>query len=270
MTKPFIKWVGGKTQLLSQLQSRMPGKYNRYFEPFVGGGAMLLDLDPQDACISDANEELINTYHVVKNKPFELMDYLDNCANDEDVYYQIRGLDRDVENFSSLSSVERAGRFVYLNKTCFNGLHRTNKQGHFNVSWGKRKRVSFYSKDNILDASKALQDVEIASTDFLAIKDKVAANDFVYLDPPYDPVSDTANFVGYTKNGFADDMQTKVRDLCDHINKVGAYFMLSNAATDRIFELYQDYKVDIVEARRSINCKGDHRGKVGEVIVTNY
>jgi DNA adenine methylase len=272
MCKPIIKWVGGKRQLLNEIKALMPKKYNRYFEPFIGGGALFLELKPKNAVINDYNKELSNLYTVVRDNPNELIDSVCKHKNESDYYYKIRALDREEESYSKLSNIEKASRFIYLNKTGFNGLYRVNSKGQCNVPFGRYKNPAYCEPENLQKCSDLLKHTEILNGDFEGIKDKIQKGDFVYLDPPYVPLNITSSFTGYTENGFDENMQLRLRELCDHINNIGAYFMLSNSYTDFILELYDidGYTINTVEANRSINSKGDGRGKVKEVIVTNY
>lgn len=259
-----IKWVGGKRKLLPELVARMPEIYNSYFELFAGSAAPFLALQPEQAHLNDSNSQLINSYQVIKDKPLELMEYLDQCLNNEQRYYEIRNLDRSPQ-FDQLTDVEQAGRFIYLNKTGFNGLHRTNKRGEFNVSWGKKKTVTYYDRDNILALSKALKNVELSSADYRSLKEQIKPNDLVYLDPPY-----LNTFANYTKDGFTLEDQVKVKEFCDQITQIGAYFMLSNSANEDIYYLFNDYNVEVIHTRYSVSGKAKGRTPAREVIVTNY
>lgn len=272
MCKPIIKWVGGKRQLMDDLKRLMPKQYNRYFEPFIGGGALFFELKPKNALINDYNKELSNLYSVVKNNPDKLIDDVCKHKNESDYYYDIRALDRDEKAFSKLSDVEKASRFIFLNKTGFNGLYRVNSKGQCNVPFGRYKNPSYCDPENLKSCSELLQNTEITNGDFESIKDKVKKGDFVYFDPPYVPLNTTSSFTGYTEKGFDEDMQWRLRELCDHINDIGAYFMLSNSYTEFILDLYNvdGYTIHTVKAGRSINSKCDGRGKVKEVVVTNY
>ena len=272
MCKPIVKWVGGKRQLLDELISLMPKKYNRYIEPFIGGGALFFELCPENALINDYNKELINLYRVVKNKPMELINDLKKHKNRSEYYYKIRALDRDEKKFEKLTYVERASRFIYLNKTGFNGLYRVNSKNQYNVPFGKYKNPKYCEPDNIMACSKLLQKTEIINGDFEIIKNKIKKGDFVYFDPPYVPLTATASFTGYTDKGFNEDMQFRLKELCDYIDSIGAYFMLSNSYCDFVLELYNvdNYAIHTVKAKRNINCNGNGRGEVKEVIITNY
>lgn len=268
----MVKWAGGKRQLMSELKSLMPRKYNSYIEPFIGGGALFFELKPKNGIINDYNKELVNLYRVVKNEPTELIHDISKHKNVSEYYYEIRALDRDENNFKKLTAIERASRFIFLNKTGFNGLYRVNQKGQCNVPFGRYKNPKYCDPDNILSCSKLLKDTKIVNGDFEIIKDEIKQRDFIYLDPPYAPVTAKASFTGYTEKGFDENMQFRLRELCDYIDSIGAYFMLSNSYCDFILELYNvnNYNIHIVKAKRNINSKGDGRGKVKEVIVTNY
>ena len=270
MCKPIIKWVGGKRQLITELKSLLPKNYNKYIEPFFGGGALFFELKPRNAIINDYNKELINFYKVVRDNPEELINDVCKHKNEPDYYYKIRALDRDKKVFNELTSIEKASRFIYLNKTGFNGLYRVNSKGQYNVPFGKYKNPSYYDFDNISACSELLKNVRITKGDFENIKEKINKGDLVYFDPPYVPLNKTSNFTGYTNKGFDESMQIRLKKLCDYTTEVGAYFMLSNSYTDFILNLYQRYNIHIVEAKRSINSKGTGRGKINEVIITNY
>jgi DNA adenine methylase len=272
MGKPIIKWVGGKRQLLNELKRIMPKKYNRYFEPFIGGGALFFELEPKGAFINDYNSELINLYTVIRNNPNKLIDNVCKHKNESNYYYNIRALDRDAKAYNKLSDIEKASRFIYLNKTGFNGLYRVNSKGQFNVPFGRYEHPNYYDLKNIEECSNILQYTEISNDDFEIIRNKVQKEDFVYLDPPYVPLNATSSFTGYTDKGFDEHMQLRLRKLCDHIDSVGAFFMLSNSYTNYILELYdvEGYTVHTVKASRNINSKASGRGKIKEVVITNY
>ena len=272
MCKPIIKWVGGKRQLLEEIKKRMPQKYNKYFEPFFGGGALFFELKPENAFINDYNSELINLYKIVRDNPSYLIDNLKKHKNELEYYYEVRSKDRDKPLFSKLTEVERASRFLYLNKTGFNGLYRVNSKGEYNVPFGKYKNPNYYDENNLLLCSELLKNAEISIGDFEIIKDKIEKEDFIYLDPPYVPLNTTSNFTGYTDKGFDDDMHFRLRDLCDYIHNKGAYFLMSNSTAELVYELYNidGYFIDEVKANRNINSKASGRGKITEVIITNY
>lgn len=271
---PFVKWVGGKRQLLAELASYYPQKFNRYFEPFIGGGANLLNLLPEKAIINDFNEELINAWQVVKDQPEKLISLVnDHVDNDSKEYYlNIRLADRD-GRLSKMSAVERAARFIYLNKAGFNGLWRVNSKGQNNVPYGAHKKVSI-SVDAIRNDHHYLvtHDIEILQGDYRDAVTSAEQDDFVYFDPPYIPVNQTAAFTSYTKDGFGLIQQEELRDLALQLADRGVKVMLSNSDVPLIEQLYanRQFHIHHVQARRSVNSKGNRRGKVGEVIITTY
>lgn len=270
--KPVLKWVGGKTQLLKDITLHLPKEYNDYYEAFIGGGAVCFNLAPQNAHINDFNAELVNLYKVIKKSPKKLIASLKKHENTEEYFYNIRGLDRNKEAYAKLSDVDRASRIVYLNKTCYNGLYRVNSNGEYNAPFGRYKNPLICDEVNIMELSKYFNEanVRITNLDFAkAVKD-AKAGDFVYLDPPYDPVTQTAAFTSYNANGFNRTEQVRLKELCDDLTARGVKWMLSNSATDFILDLYKDYRIVIVKANRCINSKGDSRGKVDEVLVMNY
>lgn len=270
--KPVIKWVGGKTQLLDELIKRIPKEYNTYFEAFLGGGALLFAITPKKAKINDFNAELVNLYNTIRCKADDLIKELKSGLydNSEDSFYKIRNLDRNSVEFDSLSDVIKASRTIYLNKTCYNGLYRVNSKGEFNTPFGRYKNPLICDEENIRNVSKYLKTVSIFNLDFEEFLKKAKAGDFVYLDPPYDVVSKTASFTAYNKAGFSRDEQIRLKEACDKLTSKGVKWMLSNSATPFILELYKDYNIDIVYAKRCINSKGDKRGNVEEVLVRNY
>ncbi len=269
MCKPVIKWVGGKRQLLNDLSSLLPKQYNRYFEPFIGGGALFFSLKHKNSFINDYNHELTNLYTCIKNNPNELIENLHKHNNSEEYYYNMRALDRDIELYKKLSNIEKASRFIYLNKTGFNGLYRVNQKGQHNVPYGKYKNPKWLDEENIKACNKLLVNTEIGTGDFENIKPLIKKGDFVYFDPPYVPLNKNS-FTAYTKDGFDSETQERLKDMCDFIHAKGAYFMLSNSYNDYILDLYKDYDIKTVMANRAINCKATGRGKIKEVVVINY
>ncbi len=268
-TYPIVKWVGGKRQLMFELIKNMPKSYNRYFEPFIGGGALFFELQPEQAYISDMNEELINLYSIVRDNVYELIDDLSKHEVSKEYFLEIRNIDR-TEEYSKLSNVERASRFIYLNRTCFNGMYRVNSKGEFNVPFGHYKNPRIIDENNLLNCSELLKKTEIKCADFSEILTKVKKGDLVYFDPPYVPLNETSSFTSYTKDGFDINMQFKLRDVCDELDNKGVKFMLSNSDTKLVNELYANYKIKKVFASRQINANADGRGKITEVLVRNY
>ena len=268
-TYPIVKWVGGKRQLMFELLKNMPETYNRYFEPFIGGGALFFELQPQNGYISDMNEELINLYSVVRDDVYELIEDLNKHKVSKEYFLKIRNLDR-TEKYNKLSDIQKASRFIYLNRTCFNGMYRVNSQGQFNVPFGNYKNPRIVDAENLVNCSKLLKNTEIYCADFSEILNKVQKGDFVYFDPPYVPLNETSSFTSYTKDGFDLDMQFKLRDVCDELDSMGVMFMLSNSDTKLVNELYSNYEIKKVFASRAINANGNGRGKITEVLVRNY
>lgn len=272
--KPFVKWAGGKRQVINELLKYVPDEFDTYYEPFVGGGALLFELSPKKAVINDSNEELMNVYNVLCNEEkFKKMCNLLNSyetKHNEEFYYNIRNKDRSKTSFNRLSDYTRAARTIYLNKACFNGLYRVNSKNEFNVPFGKKTHVNTYEGSNLITVSNYLtmNDVKILSVDFEeAVKD-AKKGDFVYFDPPYD--SDTKSFTSYTETGFDKSEQTRLARVFKELDKKGVYVMLSNHSTVLVNELYKDYHIYTIEAKRNINANGKKRGKVEELIITNY
>ena len=268
-TYPIVKWVGGKRQLMFELLKNMPENYNRYFEPFIGGGALFFELQPDNAYISDMNEELINLYKVVRDNVEELITDLQKHDISKEYFMEIRNIDR-TEEYKKWSNIQKASRFIYLNRTCFNGMYRVNSKGEFNVPFGHYKNPRILDENNLINCSNLLQRTEIKHADFSEILKKVKKGDFVYFDPPYVPLSETSSFTSYTKDGFDMDMQFKLRDVCDELDSMGVKFLLSNSDTKLVNELYENYNIKKVFASRQINANADGRGKITEVLVRNY
>jgi DNA adenine methylase len=272
--KPFLKWVGGKQQLLSQFETYFPPNFERYFEPFVGGGAVFFhlwntDRLPKQIFLFDNNEELINVYRVVRDELDELVKLLATHKknHNKDYYYQIRHLDR--QNIE-LTNIERAARTIYLNRTCYNGLYRVNSKKQFNVPMGSYKNPKILYKDVLETASSALQNVSLTVKDFRDIITLAQTGDFFYFDPPYDPVSKTASFTGYTAGSFGDEDQQDLAEVFKKLTEQGCLCMLSNSYTPFILELYQDFRIEVVYARRAVNSDANGRGNIKEVVVLNY
>lgn len=271
LLQPFLKWAGGKRQLLPILKTKVPKRYNRYYEPFVGAGALLFEIQPKKAVINDINSELINCYKVIKEDLEELILDLSQHNNEKEYYYSIRDLDRS-DSYSSLSDIKKASRIIYLNKTCYNGLFRVNSQGQFNVPFGKYKNPKIVDEIVLKAINHYLTNnsVEIRNLDFEDALSDARSGDFVYIDPPYDPVSDTSSFTGYSIDGFGKEEQKRLKSVFDLLNERGCKVMLSNSDTPFILDLYQDYHQITVEAKRNINSVPDGRGKIDEILVTNY
>ena len=299
--KPFLKWAGGKTQLLDELYKRLPssliqsGKIERYVEPFVGGGAFFFFLKRnfkfKESFLIDINKELIIGYKVIQNNVNELIDELSSMEEKylklseeqrKDFYYNIRDeYNRQKDNFDyvnyNLDWVKRAAYLIFLNKTCFNGLYRLNKKGEFNVPFGKYKNPTICDADNLIEVSKALENTEVICADFEESKKYIHKNTLVYLDPPYRPLNNTSNFTSYNENGFDDDDQRRLAQFFKEMDKKGAYLILSNSdpknedVDDNFFdELYAGFIIERVKAKRYINSNGDKRGDISELIIRNY
>lgn len=272
--KPFVKWAGGKRSIINKLLELAPCKFNTYYEPFVGGGAMLLELAPKKAVINDYNTELINVYNCIKDDT-KLTNMLSELGkhetnHSEEYYYKIRDLDRNKSKFNRLVDYKRAARTIYLNKACFNGLYRVNSKNEFNVPSGKKTKVNTCDRFNIglIYCYLNSNDVQILSIDFEEAVKKAKKGDFIYFDPPYD--SDTTTFNSYTENGFGKEEQKRLADVFKDLDKRGCYVMLSNYNTSLIKELYKDYNFNYVTAQRNIGASAKNRGIVEEVIITNY
>jgi DNA adenine methylase len=277
--KPFVKWVGGKRQLLKQFKdlALYPPEHfdpvkNHYFEPFVGGGAVFFDLLPLKAHISDINVELVTTYNVIKSSLEKLILELQNgkYLYDKDIFLDIRSWDT-----TTISDIRRAARFIYLNRTAFNGLYRVNKSGGFNVPFGKYTNPQILDENNLRKVSEALKNVAISNLSYKHVLDKAKIGDFIYFDPPYYPVSRTASFTAYSSDSFLEKEQEELRDTFLELHKRGCYVMLSNSDTSFSENLFKKYKKDgisihRVHAGRAINSNSDKRGKITEIIVTNY
>ncbi len=272
LAAPVLKWVGGKRQLLQDISKHIPEKYSTYYEPFLGGGAVLFNLQPDKAVVNDINEDLINVYTIIRDNLEELIEDLKNHKNKADYFYEIRELDRDKKKYSQLSKIEKASRIIYLNKTCYNGLFRVNQQGEFNTPFGRYKNPNIVNETTLRAVSNYFNKAKIIFKcgDFEEAVKGIRKSSFVYFDPPYDPVSDSANFTGYNKGGFDKEEQIRLKNLCDKLDARGIKFLLSNSVTEFILELYEDYNKTIVQANRAINSRGDKRGKVAEVLVKNY
>ncbi len=272
---PFLKWAGGKNALLEQYQPFFPERAETYYEPFVGGGAVFFHLRSRDFadryCLSDINEELINVYRVVRDRVDDLITLLKRHQREHsrEYYYRIRAMDRQPE-WPERDPVERAARMIYLNKTGYNGLWRVNSRGHFNVPMGRYRNPAILDEPRLRAASDALAGVEIAVKDFRAIAGEAGADDFVYFDPPYVPLSATSDFTGYHANGFGSEEQRALAEVYRRLSAKGCRVMLSNSDTPFVRELYAGFRIETVQARRAINSKASRRGLISEVVVLNY
>ncbi len=273
LVQPFLKWAGGKRQLLPVIQKYIPATYNSYFEPFVGAGALLFHLQPSQAVVNDINPELINCYEVIKTHLSELIQLLTQHQQNHnpEYFYQIRALDR-TNIYHQLTKIERAARLIYLNKTCFNGLYRVNSKGQFNTPLGSYKNPNILDIPVLTSISEYLNcaDIFFSTGDFAQVINKAHANDFIYLDPPYDPVSATASFTSYALNSFGRPEQIRLKETIDSARNKGCKIMLSNSGTDFIKDLYAGYTIIPVPATRNINAVGSGRGKIEELLIMNY
>ncbi len=273
LVMPFVKWVGGKRQLMASIVEQLPKniKEFRYVEPFVGGGAVFFNLQPRNAVINDSNEELINVYRVIKTNPEVLIADLKKHINEPDYFYEIRALDR-TDAFKKLTPVQRASRVIYLNKTCYNGLYRVNNAGEFNVPFGKYKNPNIVNEPVIKAVSRYLNsaNISINNKDYGEILNLANEHSFVYLDPPYHPISESSNFTGYVQGGWDSADQIRLRKACDVLDSKGVKFLLSNSSAPLIKEQYQSYKIITVKANRAVNSNGADRGEIDEVLIKNY
>lgn len=266
--KPFVKWAGGKRQLVKVLATHVPKNYNTYIEPFLGGGALLFELLPEKAIVSDINEELINAYRVIKENVEELIEELKRHKNSPEYYYKIRSIDP-----KRLDPVKRASRFIYLNKTCYNGLYRENSKGEFNVPFGYYKNPKIVEEDNLRAISEYLNSsqITILASDFRQVCDMARCGDFVYLDPPYYPYNGISSFTKYTKYDFTEKDHIELAEVFKELDRKGVYVMLTNSNTDFIKSLYRGYRIKELYAVRSINCKGHLRKKKKtDLLILNY
>jgi len=268
---PFLKWVGGKAKLRHALNGLMPSgvELMRHVEPFVGGGALFFARAPQRALLCDINRDLISTYESVRDEPNAVLTHLTKLGtgHGESGYYDVR------QRFNARdhkTKAERAAHFIYLNKTCFNGLYRVNRKGEFNVPMGRYAKPNIADADTLHTASAALKSADLRCAPFETLLSEVRPGDFVYMDPPYEPVSRTANFTAYAQDGFAQADQTRLRDVYRELDRRGAKLMLSNSDVPFIRDLYRGFQIDVVMAPRAVSCDAKNRGPVAEVVVRNY
>ena len=275
ISRPFLKWVGGKRQVIPQIEKYIPENYCRYFEPFVGGGALFFNLKPKKACINDINKILISSYKNIKNHPYEIINKLDELQkafykkNNEErkkYYYEIRYAFNNLKSNLFL----KTPYMIFLNKTCYNGMYRENSKGKFNVPFGRYKNPKILDEKNILAVSKLLQNVTITDYSFEKAVENAKSGDFIYFDPPYHPLSITSNFTSYSNGGFTKEDQIKLRDVFKDLDRRSCFVMLSNSDTKFIRELYKGYTQKKITAGRSINCKATGRGKINELLIINY
>ena len=295
MAKPFLKWAGGKRQLISEIEKRLPSKINEietYVEPFIGGGALLFHMlenyNFKQIHISDINLELVLCYRQLQSSVNDVISSLDKLVDEfpstteerSDYFYKIRDLwnsNLDIDSMSDKNRSKRVAQMIFLNKTCFNGLFRLNKSGKFNVPTGRYKNPSFPSAESLKEVNQALQGVTIHHASYEKCLDWVNDKSFVYFDPPYRPLSKTSSFISYSKGDFNDDNQTELASLTKELHKKNVSFLLSNSdpkntvKDDEFFdELYSDFQIDRVFASRAINSNPDRRGKISELLIKNY
>ncbi|WP_338835374.1 DNA adenine methylase [Neomoorella thermoacetica] len=263
--RPFLKWAGGKGQLLEQLQPLLPQNYSRYLEPMVGGGALFFYLQPAYAILADLNDELINVYRVVRDNVEELIADLRRHRNTREYYYAIRDTDP-----ARLPPVARASRFIYLNRTCYNGLYRVNRLNKFNVPFGRYKNPDIVNAAGLRAASGALQAADLRAGDFSLVLEYARPGDFIYFDPPYQPLNRTSRFTSYTAGNFGEGEQKRLARVFRELTRRGCLVMLSNSDTPLIRELYRDFRIETVHARRAINSRPDRRGSITELVILNY
>ena len=268
IAKPFCKWVGGKRQVMKVLLPNIPETYEYYYEPFLGGGSVLFNVCPKKATVSDINLELVNTFQIIKTNVHELVEDLKSHLNDSEYYYTIRSLD-----LKSTSPLKRASRFIYLNKTCYNGLYRENKKGLFNAAFGRYESPKIVDEINLLAVSKFLNENEITINccDYRETCSLAKEGDFVYLDPPYHPMSNTANFTKYTKNDFGKESQEDLFKEYKRLNDLGCKVLMSNSNSDFILDSYKNFTIIEVSVTRKINIDITKRGqRKAEVLIKNY
>lgn len=291
--KPFLKWAGGKTQLINEIKQRLPKDFEKstytYIEPFIGSGAILFWMisnypNIEKAVINDINYDLINTYKVVSTHPDELISVLsimqseyhslDTQQDRKKKYYYNK---RDSYNLRNSDNITQAALFIFLNRTCFNGLYRVNKSNEFNVPMGSYKKPTICDEKNLLAVSKVLQKVEILNGDYERTLEHAGENSFFYFDPPYKPLNTTSSFNSYAKDEFNDQQQVRLRDFCSKIDSMGYQWMLSNSDVKGVDEnnpffdeLYAEFNIERVKATRRINSKAEKRGELNELLITNY
>ena len=270
MTDPILKWAGGKKSQLREIIGNFPFDYRnrRYHEPFLGGGAVFFWLKPQSGTVNDINRRLMNFYRIVRDRPEELIEKACRYRYDEKTFYELR----DRFNSGKTSHVEEAALLLYFNKTAFNGLYRENSKGEFNVPFGDYKNPRIVHEAAIRAASNALKKVELLNLDFAYVLDYAKEGDVCYFDPPYQPVSETANFTQYSKNGFGFEEQQRLRDVCVKLHRRGVFFVLSNSYSEEVRTLFENtdsFRIEQVSAKRSISSDASTRGAIPEILVSN-
>lgn len=271
--KPFTKWVGGKRQLLGEIEKLLPECYNTYYEPFVGGGALFFYLQPENAVINDMNSDLILSYKAIKDDLSNLVKELEyhKEKNSKEYFLNLRSYDRD-ERINSLSDTQKAARIMYMLRVCFNGMYRVNSKNQFNVPYGRYKNPKIVNEKLLENISEYLNssNILIQNEDFEEVIKTCKAGDFVYFDPPYIPLNETSSFTSYTNEGFSYADQIRLRDVFSELTKKNVYCMLSNSYSPLTLELYKEFNIHEVKAKRNINSIASKRGEISEVIVTNY
>lgn len=264
IARPFVKWVGGKRQLVDAIRAQMPAAFGRYFEPFVGGGALFFAVRPETASISDANERLVRTYRAVRDNVESVIGMLETYPYDLAFYESMRELDVD-----SRTDAEVAAWFVYVNRAGFNGLYRVNRAGKFNVAFGRYTNPTICDAENLRACSRVLQGVDVSCYDFVDAVGPAKSGDFVYFDPPYVPLNATSSFTAYQADGFGPDAQCRLRDLAEELVERGVHVLLSNSSAPLVRDLYSGPGFEIVEvdATRAVNCRTDRRGAVKELLI---
>ncbi|MDH5717778.1 MAG: DNA adenine methylase [Spirochaetia bacterium] len=266
--RPFLKWVGGKRQLLPEIERLMPCKpeeINCYYEPFLGGGAVFFSFNFNKAVLADNNSDLINVYKTVQNNLNPLIKDLKKHKYEKEYYYGIRDC-----NLKNLSAVKKASRLIYLNKTCYNGLYRVNSRGVFNVPFGSYKKPLICDEENLILAKEKLKNAKIMCAEYHKTVKTARKNDFVYFDPPYEPISSSSNFVSYVKEGFSSKDQEMLSETFKELTLKGVKCMLSNSNSSFVRKLYKGFNINKVKAARFINSAASKRGKIEELIITNY
>ena len=266
---PFLKWAGGKRQLIHEIFPRIPEYKGRYIEPFMGAAAVFFRVCPPKCWLNDINQELVNCFCTVRDEVEQLIERLSRYQYDKDFYYQIRSLDRQEGGLSNLDKIDRAARFIYLNRSGFNGLYRVNSKGHFNVPFGRYKNPNIIMKEKLLACHSHLKRARITQMHFREVLLKVEKGDFVYLDPPYLPLSKSSNFTNYDKQGFGENEQLELAEFLHYFNRKNISFLASNADHRNIYELYEGLQITKIYAKRSINSKPDGRAQIGELLISN-
>jgi DNA adenine methylase len=273
--RPFVKWLGGKTQLLPQLRQFYPLNFRRYFEPFLGGGAVFFDIKPTEAFLNDINSTLIAAYRHIQRQPSELVKRLHRLQSEynkrseserSEFYYEMRNRYNKLKD----GSLDKAAHLIFLNKTGYNGLYRESSSGGFNVPFGKYKNPAVLDKSNLFAVAEVLDRVKLTSLPFEEAIADAKRGDFVYFDPPYYPLNGTAKFTNYHERDFLEEEQLKLRDVFAELDQRGCFVMMSNSHTDFINKLYRGFNKNTVLANRAVNCKADGRGKIKEYVITNY